>query len=100
MTGRTSVLWFRRGAHVLRVIELHIEVLFESIRKRFEQKGVVHIHVADRTDRAIGRRVLRPMASNKAILHAGKTGPAGVIRAVVTVRATDRRMALAGMQEF
>src|SRR5260370_28351312 len=100
MTRRTSILRFRRAIHVLRVIELHIEVLFESIGESFSRRiGAIYVRVADVTDRGIGRRVLRPMAF-KAIFMAGKAGPSRVIRAVVTIRSTNRRVTLACLEEF
>jgi hypothetical protein len=39
-----AALWSRRAGQMLRVIELHVEALFESIRKSFARR-IVPVHV-------------------------------------------------------
>ena len=64
MTSNAAALWPRRAGHVLGVIELHIEALFETAGKSLSGRVVaVHTRVADRTHRHIRRRKLRQMTS-------------------------------------
>ena len=64
MTSNAAALWPRRAGHVLGVIELHTEALFETAGKSLSGRVVaVHTRVADRTHRHIRRRKLRQMTS-------------------------------------
>ena len=82
-----TILWPRGAGHVLRVIELHVETLFESIGKRFTWRIVpIHVCVADRAHRNVWRRELRQVTSC-AVFVTGKAGPRGIIVSMVTRRA-------------
>ena len=75
MTSCATILRTRATRHVLRVIELHIEALFESIRKSFERRVVaVHVRVADRTHGNVRRRELRQVTAS-AVFVPGKSRP-------------------------
>ncbi len=64
MTSNAAALWPRRAGHVLGVIELHTEALFETAGKSLPRWIVaVHTRVANRTHRHIWRRKLREMTS-------------------------------------
>ena len=100
MTGDTAALWSGIAGHVLRVIELHIEALFELIGKGLPWGiGAIHILMTDRADRATSGVVLSSMTLN-AVFVAGKAGTAGIVGPVVTVCASNRGMLLAVMEEF
>ena len=74
MTVGTIEALSRGARHVLRVIELHIEALFEFIRERLSRRVVaVHRTVTDRTHGNVRRRELRQMTTS-AILVSRKTG--------------------------
>ena len=75
MTRIATILRARGARHVLRVIELHIEALFELIRKRLERRVVaVHVRVADRTHRNVWRRELGQVTAS-AVFVSGKSRP-------------------------
>jgi len=77
---------------VLRVIELHIEALFEFVRKKLSRRIVaVHALVTDRTHGNVWRRELRQMTTS-AIFVAGKTGSRGVVVAMMAACAGNRRV--------
>ena len=64
MTSNAAALWPRRAGHVLGMIELHIEALFETAGKSLSGRVVaVHTRVTDRTHRHIRRCELRQMTS-------------------------------------
>ena len=64
MTCNAAALWPRRTRHVLRVIELHIEALFEAAGKGLPRRVVaVHTRVADRAHGHVRCRELRQMTS-------------------------------------
>ncbi len=75
MTRVATILGARGARHVLRVIELHIEALFELIRKSLERWVVaVHIRVADRTHGNVRRRELRQVTAG-AVFVSWKSRP-------------------------
>lgn len=99
MTGRAAILWLRRAAHVLRVVELHVEAFFEFVGKAFPRRiAAISVGMADETQRRILCQDLILVAI-KTIFVTGKTGQAGIIRAMMTVRATNRSMTLTGMEK-
>jgi len=56
MTGGATILWPRRAAHVLRMIELEVEAFFESVRKSFQRRIISgDVGMADRAHRHIWR---------------------------------------------
>lgn len=90
MTGRAPALGSCGAGHVLRVIELHIEALFELVREGLSRRIVaVHTLVTDRTHGNVRRRELRQVTAG-AIFVTGETGPRGVVVAVMTTCAGDR----------
>jgi hypothetical protein len=100
MTRPAAALWSGIAGHVLCVIELHIEALFELIGKSLPRGiGAIHILMTDKADRATSGVVLSSMTLN-AVFVAGKAGTAGIVGPVVTVCASNRGMLLAGMEEF
>ena len=100
VTGRTAVLWSGVASQVLRMIELHIEVFFESIGKSLSWRiGPIHVLMTDITDRATSGVELGSMTIN-AVLVTWKAGTAGIVGSVVTVCATNRGMLTAGMEKF
>jgi hypothetical protein len=77
---------------VLRVIELHVEALFEFIGERLARRIVaVDALVADRTHGNIRRRELRQMTTGT-IFVARETRPRRAVVAMMTVCAADRSM--------
>ena len=55
MTSNAAALWPRRAGHVLGMIELHIEALFETAGKSLSGRVVaVHTRVTNRAQRRIG----------------------------------------------
>ena len=72
MTRGTVIFWPRRAGHVLRVIELHVEGLFELLGKRFQRRVVaVHIGMTDRTHGNVRRGELRQVTS-RAVFVSGE----------------------------
>jgi len=85
---------------MLRVIELHVEALFEVVRKSFQRWiSAVYVRVTDRAHGSAGRDELCPMAFN-AVFVAGKAGPRRIIIPVMTTRTTSRSVTLTGVQEL
>ena len=74
MTCRAPAPGSGGAGHVLRVIELHIEALFEFIGERLSRRVVaVHRTVTDGTHGNVRRRELRQMTTS-AVLVSRKTG--------------------------
>lgn len=62
MTTVATRLWLRRSAHVLRVIELHVETLIEARGETLQRRiAALRIAVADQTHRDRRRRELSAM---------------------------------------
>jgi len=100
VTSNAAILWPRGAAHVLGVIELHVEVFFEAGREGSPWRIVaVQVAVADRAERRVGCRVLRPMAFDT-VPVSGKAGLRRIIVAMMAGRAGQRRVTLAGVQKF
>ena len=100
MTRGAPILWPRRTSQVLDVIELHIETLFESVRKALQRWTIAaNIRVADRAHRHVWRSELRQMTA-RAIFVARETGPSGIVIAMMTARASNGRVTLTGVQEL
>jgi len=69
---------------MLGMIELQVKAFFETARESFPRWVIaVHAGVADRAHGDIRRGELRQMTAG-AILVAGKAGPRGIIRPVMT----------------
>ena len=100
VTGDATALRFGAAGQVLRVIKADVEVFFETIRKAFARRiTAIHTLMADRAHRNIRRRKLGQMTTG-AIFVAGKTRPHRIVRAMVTVRAGERRVPGARVQKF
>ena len=85
---------------MLRVIEFHVEAFFELIGESLARRIVaVHVLMTNRAHRNIRRRKLGQMTTG-AIFVAGKTRPHRIVRAMVTVRAGERRVPGARVQKF
>ena len=92
MTGDASILWPRRAGQVLRVIELNIEALFELVRERLSRRVVaVHRCVTDRAHGNVRGRELSEVTA-RTIFVAGKNRPCGVVVAMMTAGARNRRV--------
>ena len=64
MATDTARLWTSCARQMLRVIELHVEALFESIRKSFARRVIaIHVLVTDRAHRNVRRRELREVTT-------------------------------------
>ena len=75
---------------MLRVIEFHIEALFESIGKSLARRIIaIHILVTDRAHRNIGCRELRQVTT-RARFVSRETGPRGIVSAPMTIVAAER----------
>ena len=84
MTSRASALRSGGASHVLRVIELHIEALFELVRESLQGRIVtINVYVTDRAHGNVWGRELRQVAA-RAILVTRKVRARGIICAVVT----------------
>ncbi len=100
MTRRAAVLRSSRAGHVLRVIEFQVEAFFEPVRESLQRRiAAVHVRVTDRAHGHIRSSELGQMTAG-AIFVAGKAGPRGIIRPVMTTRARGRCMTLTGVEEF
>ena len=100
MTSNATALWPRRASHVLGVIELHIEALFETAGKSLSRRVVaVHARVTDRTHRHIRRRKLRQMTPG-AVFMTWKDRLSCVVIAMMTSRTSDRRVTLTRVQKL
>ena len=100
MTRSAAILWPRRAAHVLSMIELQVEAFFELVRESFQRRvSAIHARVADRAHGGAGRDELCAMAFN-AVLVAGEGGSRGIIIPMMTTRATGRGVTLTGVQEL
>lgn len=100
MTSNAAALWPRRAGHVLGVIELHIEALFEAARKSLS-RGIVAVHtrVTDRTHRRVGCAELCSVAA-EAVFVAREDWLRRVVIAMMTSRTRDRRVTLTRMQKL
>jgi hypothetical protein len=55
MTRAATIVWPRSAPHVLRMIELEVKALFESVRKSFQRRIVpINVRVTDRAHRHVG----------------------------------------------
>ena len=88
MTGSAAVFWPRRAGHVLRVIEFHVEALFELFRERFQWWGnTADGRVADRAHGNVWGSELRQVTVHT-ILVTGKTWPHRIVRPMMAVCAS------------
>ena len=100
MTRRAAVLRASRAGHVLGMIKLQVEAFFELVGEGLQRRIVsIHVRVADRAHGHIWSSELGQMTAC-AIFVAGKAGPRGIIRPVMTTRARGRCMTLTGVEEF
>ena len=100
MTSNAATLGPRGAGHVLGVIELHIETLFEAGGKSLPRRIVaIHTRVTDRTHRHVRRRKLRQMTSG-AVFVAGKDRLGRVVIAMMTSRTRYRRVTLTSVKKF
>lgn len=75
MTGRATLRGACLSAHVLRVIELHIKAILESLRKSFDGSSwPIDIRVANHAHGNLRRDELRQMATGTGFV-AGKRRP-------------------------
>ena len=89
VTRHTAVLWPRRARHVLRVIEFHVEALFEIFGKDFARRIVaVDRSVANRAHGNVRRGELRQVTAG-ACLVSGKVWTCRVISAAMTIVTAD-----------
>ena len=85
---------------MLRVIELHVEALFESIRKSFARRIVpVHVLMTDRAHRDIRRGELRQVTS-RACFVSREIRPGGIVAAAMTIVAAERYVFRTRVKEF
>ena len=75
---------------MLRMIELHVEALFELIGKSFARRIIaIHILVTDRAHRNIRRRELRQMTTCARFVS-WETRPGRIVSAAMTIVAAER----------
>jgi len=85
---------------MLRVIEFHVEVFFESIRKSFARRVVaVHVLMTDRAHRDVGRRELSQVTTGTGFVTR-ETRARRIVSAAMTIVATERRVFGTGVEEF
>ena len=90
MTTHATIRWPRRACHVLRVIELHVEALFELIRKWLARRVIaVHVLVTDRAHRNIRRGELRKVTAGTGFVSR-ETRSCGIVGPAMTVVAGER----------
>lgn len=95
MTRRATISWPRRSVHVLRMIELHVEVLVELRGESLERRiGAVHIRMTDRAHRTVGCHKLSEMAFGAGLVS-GKMRRRRVVAALMTGGTGDRSVAAA-----
>ena len=100
MTRSTAILRTRGAGHVLSMIELHVEGLFELVRESFQWwVTAAHAGVTDRAHGHTGVGELRQVTGG-AIFVAGEAGPHGIIISMMAARARRRCVTCAGVQEF
>src|SRR5207253_10849011 len=100
MTRGTAILWPGRAGHVLCVIELNIEALFELFGECFQwRRTVAHGGMTNGAHGNIRRSELRQVTAG-AILVTRKAGPRGIVRSMMAVCTSHRRVTLAGVQKF
>jgi hypothetical protein len=82
------------------MIEFQVEAFLEFVGESFQRRIIpIYVCVADRAHRHVRRRELREVTAG-AIFVTGKDGPRGIIIAMMTARTANRRVALAGVEEF
>ena len=82
------------------MIELQVETFLKSVGEGCQRRIIaVHVRVANRAHGHIRSSELRQMAA-RAIFVTRETGLRGIIISMMTVRATNRRVTLTGVQEL
>jgi len=96
----TAAFRSRRARQMLRMIEFHVEALFESIRKSFARRIIaIHVLVTDRAHGDVWRRELGQMTS-RARFVSRETRPGGIVSAPVTIVAAERCVFRTGVEKF
>ena len=90
MATDAAALWSRGASQMLRMIELHVKALFESIGESFARRIVpVHVLMTDRAHRDIRCGELRQVTS-RACFVSREIRPGGVVAAAMTIVAAER----------